>query len=80
VEQYLFQSFDWTRFYGNVSNLPLDPSSTFIRSVSSSSRATATARPFNARFLSLLSSMTEIVDEYAAGRIREYDDVIRLSR
>ena len=33
VEQYLYQqNDDWSRFYTNVSMLPLDASSTFIRS------------------------------------------------
>ena len=33
VEFYLFQSEDWRRFFGNVSRMPLDETSTFIRSV-----------------------------------------------
>ena len=34
VEQYLFrESGSWERFYGNVSSLPLDSTSNFIRSV-----------------------------------------------
>src|SRR5207244_2301897 len=34
VEQYLFQQDDdWGRFYRNVLTLPVDPTSTFIRSV-----------------------------------------------
>jgi hypothetical protein len=32
VEQYLYQDGKWERFCGNVASLPLDPSSTFIRS------------------------------------------------
>ncbi len=35
VEQYLFQQGDdWQRFYANVATLPLDSTSTFIRSLS----------------------------------------------
>src|SRR4029077_4766327 len=35
VEQYLFQQGDdWSRFYTNVAMLPMDESSTFIRSFS----------------------------------------------
>jgi hypothetical protein len=34
VEQYLFQQDDeWSRFYKNVATLPLDSTSTFIRSI-----------------------------------------------
>jgi hypothetical protein len=32
VEQYLFHDDDWARFYRNVSALPIEPQSTFIRS------------------------------------------------
>src|SRR5262249_53948904 len=35
VEQYLFRRDGWSRFYENVAALPLDSSSTFIRSVTS---------------------------------------------
>jgi hypothetical protein len=31
VEQYLFQSDAWQRYYSNVATLPVDASSTFIR-------------------------------------------------
>jgi hypothetical protein len=33
VEQYLYQDRIWTNFCRNVATLPLDPTSTFIRSV-----------------------------------------------
>jgi hypothetical protein len=33
VEQWLFRGDDWPRFYGNVAALPLDSSSTFVRTV-----------------------------------------------
>ena len=82
VEQYLFQDADnWRKFYENVATLPLDSTSTFIRSVfngmggagyPSSSRAM--------RSLNMLSSMTELVKAFHEGQINGYYDVIRMSR
>src|SRR5207302_10155731 len=43
VEQYLFQGDAWTRFFSNVSTMPLDETSTFIRAY------------FNLRFRSVQS-------------------------
>ena len=75
VEQYLFQQDDeWRRFYENVATLPLDSSSTFIRSV-------AGARGFVfGRLGSVISSMPELVKAYKDGRILTYADIIQLSR
>jgi hypothetical protein len=78
VEQYLFQqSGDWRRFYLNVATLPLDSSSTFIRSVNGRS-------PFRRfggtnRFQSLLSPMAETVKAFEESKIRVYNDVINMS-
>src|SRR5439155_1048677 len=48
VEQYLFQDDSWRRFMQNVSSMPLDSSSTFIRAVFNGmayrAQARATAR------------------------------------
>jgi hypothetical protein len=78
VEQYLFQDpGQWRRFYRNVSALPLDSSSTFIRSVN----AGAYGRfGYGMRFQSLLSPMGETVKAFDEGRIRYYNDVIRMSK
>jgi hypothetical protein len=78
VEQYLFQKGDdWRRFYTNVAALPMDSSSTFIRSASSGNSFQARTSSF--RFISVVSSMREIIEAHGAGRIRSYYDVIRMS-
>jgi hypothetical protein len=77
VEQYLFQQRDgWRLFYSNVESLPLDASSTFIRSASRGNFGQAT---YGMRFMSLLSPMNDVVDEFRQGRIRIYYDVLDLS-
>ncbi len=78
VEQYLFQdSTHWRRFYRNVAALPLDPASTFIRSVNVG--AYGRIGGYGMRFQSLISSMPDAVKAFDEGRIRYYNDVIRLS-
>jgi hypothetical protein len=82
VEQYLFQDDDeWRRFYQNVATLPLDSSSTFIRSVFAGMgyyggggiNAYMRARP-------MLAPMLEQVRLFTEGKLLSYDDVIRTSR
>jgi hypothetical protein len=81
VEQYLFdQSDDWTRFYANAGDLPIDSTATFIRSVFN-----AYALPYNYRvgFLrsaSLLSGISDVLDAFMNGKIETYYDVIRMSK
>ena len=78
VEQYLFQdSTHWRRFYRNVSALPLDSSSTFIRSVNIG--AYGRIGGYGMRFQSLISSMPDAIKAFDEGRIRYYNDVIRMS-
>src|SRR5215471_8306317 len=82
VEQYLFQqSDDWSKYYTNVSTLPLDASSTFIRSSHYSiGTVTQPARQFSgANYVMLLCSMMDLTKSFQAGRIQNYDDVIRMS-
>lgn len=84
VEQYLFQQGDeWHRWHKNVAALPLDSSSTFIRSLSQG--GSGCGAPFRqqspwSRSIQLLSSMTEQVKAYQDGRVQYYCDVILLSR
>jgi hypothetical protein len=79
VEQYLFQDPDnWKRFYENVATLPMDASSTFIRSLGSNG-PTVSIRASGGRWTSLLCSIADLVREYNAGRIQSYRDVIVLS-
>jgi hypothetical protein len=79
VEQYLFQQGDdWQRFYGNVATLPLDSSSTFIRSLSNGNGF----RPGspNSRSVQLLSSMLETIKAVQDGRVQTYYDMIQLAK
>jgi hypothetical protein len=78
VEQYLFQSRrGWRQFYTNVGELPVDTSSTFIRSVNGSA-ATRPRRAMN-RFDSVLCSMMDTIKAFREGQIRYYFDVIEMS-
>lgn len=84
VEQYLFgQGDDWSRFYANVETMPLDSTSTFIRSV--------TNRGFGGGFgggsaqgnnlmAQLTSPMLSLVLDAKGGLVRSYFDVIGRSR
>jgi hypothetical protein len=77
VEQYLFQDDVWRRFYTNVGTLPLDSTSTFIRSVFN-------VMGFNnygpMRGQQLLASMMEQVTLFNDGKLTSYPDVIATSR
>jgi hypothetical protein len=80
VEQYLFQSDDWKKFFTNVATLPVDTSSTFIRAVfnfNTPPMQTGTPGP---RSRTMLASIAEQVQAFAEGRIQSYWDVIQLSR
>ena len=80
VEQYLFQSDDWRRFFSNVATLPVDTSSTFIRAVfnfNTVPSATGTPGP---RSRTMLASIAEQVRAFADGRLQTYWDVIQTSR
>src|SRR5215813_7250842 len=81
VEQYLFQqSDDWSKFYGNVSALPVDATSTFIRSVFNGMAVTSQPSGFGLRSASLLSSITELLKGFDTGEVRTYYDVISMSK
>ena len=80
VEQYLFQSDDWRRFFSNVAALPVDTSSTFIRAVfnfNTVPSATGTPGP---RSRTMLAPIAEQVRAFADGRLQTYWDVIQTSR
>ncbi|HET9130183.1 MAG TPA: hypothetical protein VFO86_04505 [Terriglobia bacterium] len=85
VEQYLFMDRVDGKFYANVETLPLDATSTFIRS----------GRPFDGGrnrggrrgggggfggLTSMFSPMTDVLKAYDAGRIRAWNDVLAMSR
>jgi hypothetical protein len=82
VEQYLFQGPDeWARFYSNMATLPLDSTSTLIRSAPNNNARMAGVSGWpGARSTMLISSMQGIVAAFRAGRIVSYNDVLALSR
>jgi hypothetical protein len=88
VEQYLFMDRVDGKFYANVETLPLDTTSTFIRSGRTpggyggrSGRRGGFGGPGGFGTLtSSLSPITDILKAYDAGRIRAWDDVLAMSR
>ena len=76
VEQYLFQSDAWRRYYENVATLPTDSTTTFIRSIGGNFGS----RAGYPRLPSVLGSVHELLTAYRAGRINHYGDVIDMSR
>ncbi len=88
VEQYLFQgngnqNGGWTNFYGNVGTLPLDATSTFIRSVGGGGRTFGLGGGGfggGMRAPNVLASMQQTVAAVKDGRIQSYSDVFSLSK
>jgi hypothetical protein len=80
VEQYLFQQGDdWRRYYSNVATLPLDTSGMFIRSSHYAFGAASRRQYGGTNYIMLLCSIPDLTKAFVAGRVRSYDDVIRLS-
>lgn len=75
VEQYLFQDRLWDDFRANVAALPLDDTSTFIRSCFNNCSS-----PGGSRAVTLLDSMPRLLQDAAGGRIQSYWDVLSHSR
>ena len=80
VEQYLFQSDDWRKFFSNVATLPVDTSSTFIRAVFNFNTIPSQTGTPGPRSRTMLASIAEQVLAFADGRIQSYWDVIQTSR
>ena len=81
VEQYLFQQGDdWSKFYRNVETLPLDATSSFIRSVFNGQALTYQPSGFGLRSVSLLSSIPELLKAFNEGEVRTYYDVVTMSK
>ncbi len=80
VEQYLFQDYDtWPRFYNNVATLPMDSTSTFIRSVTNRwNRGSGGA--LGPLMLQLIGPMQTTVNAFRAGRVQQYGDVLDIVR
>ena len=78
VERYLFdQGEPGMRFYSNVAALPLNESSTFIRSVTSdiSARLGIPIPDGPEKWRTFLSSIDEDLTDFNEGRIRGYRDL-----
>ncbi len=86
VEQYLFpnQGSGWQAFYSNVEQLPLDSTSTFIRSATGRQGWTGTmpitGSGVSLSITSLLAPMQSTVQAFKDGRITIYQDVLARSR
>ena len=79
VEQYLFMGEDWKRFYNNVSTLPLDSKSVFIRPLINTGIDGYSASPlFRPGFHwdTLLFPIRDLVGAFNSGMIQTYYDVI----
>ena len=75
VERYLFRDGLWDEFAANLAALPLDASSTLIRSCFDSCSS-----PGDSRAVTLLDSLVGLTRDASAGRIRTYWDVLSRSR
>lgn len=81
VEQYLFQTDAWSQFFANVSTLPLDESSTFIRAYFNMRTTPQSFNPVPVlRSRTLLDPIAQLLTAYRAGQIQTYDDVIDRSQ
>jgi len=82
VEQYLFeQADDWRHFYSNVATLPMNPSSTFVRSSHFGYGAAAQRQRQNPSiYVMLRCPLLDVVRAFNDGRIQNYDQLIRLSK
>jgi hypothetical protein len=81
VEQYLFQTDAWEKFFANVAELPLDENSTFIRAFFNMGfRYPPPDLNGALRSSTLLESMQDAVAAFRDGRIQSYSDVIARSR
>jgi hypothetical protein len=87
VEQYLFQDGVSEKWYRNAATLPVDSSSTFIRSIGGAMFgnpynpvSTATMNRLGGRLPSVTSSIEVLLKAFNDGKIVSYGDVIALSR
>src|SRR5437016_3661799 len=80
VEQYLFMTpEDWKNFYTNVSTLPLDSNSTFIRPLINTGNGYTASPQFRPTFHwdTVLFPIADLVAAFNAGMIENYYDVIQ---
>jgi len=83
VERYLFEQGDNAkRFYNNVAALPLGPTSTFIRSVTSdiSVRLGIPIPEGTTKWRSFLSPISENLKAFEGGNMKAYTDIFKFDR
>ena len=75
VERYLFSNGLWDDFVVNMAALPVDPSSTLVRSCFDSCSSAG-----DSRAVTLLDSLKDLVTAVTTGQVRSYWDVLSRSR
>jgi len=83
VEQYLFQqSDDWRKFYANASTLPVNAAGVFLRSSHYLYDPPARrVRQFaGTNYVMLRCGIADLAKAFNSGSVRDYEDVIRMSR
>jgi hypothetical protein len=75
VEQYLFLQGNWSKFYVNVAELPVNSESVFIRWIP---KGTRFASPLK-RNINALCPISEFMEAFEAGNIRTYRDVLTMT-
>jgi hypothetical protein len=81
VEQYLFQTEAWQRFFGNVATLPLDERSVFIRAFfNMGARYPPPDMNGTVQSATLLDPMAAAIAAFHDGDIQSYSDVITRSK
>jgi hypothetical protein len=80
VEQYLFMNESWKMFYANVSELPLNSKSVFIRPLINTGQGYAASPLFRSGFHwdTLLFSIPELLAAFNGGMIQSYYDIIQM--
>jgi hypothetical protein len=76
VEQYLFQDRIWDAFAANVASMPIDETSTLIRSCFNSCISTSSS----SRVVMLLDSIQDMVLAHQSGLITNYYDILSRRR
>lgn len=81
VEQYLFMTENWKKFYANVASLPLDSKSVFIRPLINIGTGSYTASPLfrsGFRWDTMLFPIQDLLAAFNAEMIQSYYDIIQL--
>ena len=79
VEQYLFMDRSWKDFYENVSTLPIDARSVFVRGViraATGEYSSSPVLPLTSRYETKLFPVGTLVDAFNGGTIQRYNDIL----